>query len=144
MVSPPFYFPVDLLAFHRPRPQLRKYTSQIPVLKEESRRSAHIRRLFLLSSTPEQLYSRPCKLHIKTAKHQVPSRKVRGGTCSVVCREEGRFVRSPQQVRHLRDLPLLSINDTSGGHLPYEPMPVILLYRVGRWTKRIGTRKKQQ
>lgn len=37
-MSNPRYFPIDLLAFHRPLPQVKKYASQIPVLKEESRR----------------------------------------------------------------------------------------------------------
>ncbi|KAF9647828.1 hypothetical protein BDM02DRAFT_3097512 [Thelephora ganbajun] len=39
MSSPHYvYFPIDLLGFHRPRLQLRKHVSQIPVLKQESRR----------------------------------------------------------------------------------------------------------
>lgn len=145
MDDPRFYFPVDHLAFHRPQPLFRKYTAQIPVLKEESRRSARMRGLFLLSSTPEQLHPCPCKLHSKTAKNQVPSRKARSGTCSVVCGEEGRFIRSPQQVWSLTG-PVAppNDNDNSGGHPPYEPMPVILPYQAGRLTKRIGTWKKQR
>lgn len=44
-MSVPYYFPTDLLAFHRPRQQLRKYVTQIPVLKQESRRSVRVQRI---------------------------------------------------------------------------------------------------
>ena len=37
-----YYFPIDLLAFHRPDQLLRRNVSQIPVLKQESLRSVWI------------------------------------------------------------------------------------------------------
>lgn len=94
-----YYFPIDLLAFHRPRQQLRKYVSEIPVLKQESRRSVWVKGHLPLSSFPGQVHSRSRKLHAEMAERRVPSREVRGCARGAVCGEEGRFVCSAQQVR---------------------------------------------
>ena len=45
-----YYLPIDLLGFHRPHQQLRKYVSQIPILKQESRRYERKERLALSST----------------------------------------------------------------------------------------------
>jgi hypothetical protein len=78
------------------------------------------------------MYSRSRKLRTETAERQVSPREVRCCTCGAICREEGRFVRSAQQVRLSRGRALSFISNTSGGHPPYGPMPVIPPYQVER------------
>lgn len=64
-----YYFPIDLLGFHRPRPQLPEYVSQIPILKQESRRSVHgCKGHFVSSSITGQMHSYSRKLHAKETR----------------------------------------------------------------------------